>query len=138
MITDHRYDAGWPRNDRDGCIHWLQDGPDDEEPNLCGRPESEHQHSEYPSSDLDSPVQPIKVSPLLKEQWPDWDIAYRRARILSDAYRLVFTVKGHVSQVWVGGRKLRMLVTWHVAPLEPHTTPEYRRTGGAAGVSTFR
>lgn len=45
-IKDHLYDAGFPRDDSKGCIvnyaRYTQDEPD-----ICGRPLSEHAHSEY-------------------------------------------------------------------------------------------
>jgi hypothetical protein len=48
VITDHRYDAGWPREDSQGCIYEVVSlapgGSHD-----CGRPESEHALSEYPN-----------------------------------------------------------------------------------------
>lgn len=43
MIHDHRYDAGWPRDDSKGCI----DQPQGEVP--CGESEHVHMLSEYPS-----------------------------------------------------------------------------------------
>lgn len=50
MITDHRYDAGWPRDDSEGCIASvpcpLGTLPGDAD---CGQPEAAHTHSEYPS-----------------------------------------------------------------------------------------
>jgi hypothetical protein len=53
MIQDHRYDAGWPRDDSKGCISvWTRDsGPTymRDAGDVCAAPESSHQHSEYPS-----------------------------------------------------------------------------------------
>lgn len=46
-ITDHRYDAGNPRDDSKGCIVVLDDDPDYPEPMLCGQPLHLHRHSEY-------------------------------------------------------------------------------------------
>ncbi len=48
MITDHRYDAGWPRDDSKGCI--AEPPPFQGWRTLfCGKPEAEHALSEYPS-----------------------------------------------------------------------------------------
>lgn len=54
MITDHRYDAGWPRDDSKGCIAWATGEPMGmgtlvvRPTKVCGKPEAEHAHSEYP------------------------------------------------------------------------------------------
>jgi hypothetical protein len=47
VITDHRYDASWPRNDTGGCVHAVYRGDGTYEPN-CGRTLEEHVWSEYP------------------------------------------------------------------------------------------
>jgi hypothetical protein len=48
MITDHRYDAGWPQDNSEGCI--VQVGSADAfVAGRCGKSEAEHAHSEYPS-----------------------------------------------------------------------------------------
>lgn len=48
MIKDHRYDAGWPRDDSQGCI--VQVGSMEAFiAGQCGQPETEHRLSEYPS-----------------------------------------------------------------------------------------
>lgn len=59
MITDHAYDASWPRDDSNGCIAtvvirrgagsdpWYEDA-------RCGEPLAKHHRSEYP----EDPVQP--------------------------------------------------------------------------------
>jgi hypothetical protein len=44
MITDHAYDAGWPRDDSNGCIAWAS--PDDQAI-TCGKSLPEHLYSEY-------------------------------------------------------------------------------------------
>ena len=43
MITDHRYDAGWPRDDSENCIAIDAKGL------TCRAKEVAHTHSEYPS-----------------------------------------------------------------------------------------
>lgn len=51
MINDHLYDAGWPRNDNEGCIAvWSRDsGPKYARSagDVCAAPESSHAGSEY-------------------------------------------------------------------------------------------
>lgn len=51
MITDHRYDAGFPRDDSKGCIvdNVVAPVPGATPGGLvaCGRPEDEHDDSEY-------------------------------------------------------------------------------------------
>lgn len=47
MITDHRYDAGWPRDDHDGCIADTLGQEDSGAGGTCGKPEAEHELSEY-------------------------------------------------------------------------------------------
>jgi hypothetical protein len=49
VITDHRYDAGWPRDDSEGCIAEVPTGVADKTYADCGQPEAQHAHSEYPS-----------------------------------------------------------------------------------------
>lgn len=46
-IKDHRYDAGHPRDDSKGCVALVNDAAFWEEEAICGRPLSEHAHSEY-------------------------------------------------------------------------------------------
>lgn len=47
MITDHRYDAGWPRDDSKGCL--VLAGRQAWAGVPCRKPEVEHALSEYPS-----------------------------------------------------------------------------------------
>lgn len=47
-IKDHRYDAGHPRDDSKGCIFEVAPNAFWEEEAICGRPLTEHAHSEYP------------------------------------------------------------------------------------------
>ncbi len=42
MIDNHNYDAGWPRDDSEGCR-----AIDPESGTVCGKPRSEHQFSAY-------------------------------------------------------------------------------------------
>lgn len=61
MITDHMYDAGFPRDDSQGCIvlvHMATFGQEDEGGRIeCGQPEDEHQDTEYssPPGDMHEP-----------------------------------------------------------------------------------
>ena len=51
MITDHAYDAGWPRDDGQGCLYLVPmftfGQPDEGDRAECGQPLSEHANSEY-------------------------------------------------------------------------------------------
>lgn len=53
MITDHRYDAGWPRDDSRGCItetfQHLAEGMGYQR---CGESLSKHHLSEYPEDSI--------------------------------------------------------------------------------------
>lgn len=50
MIKDHLYDAGWPRNDKEGCIAtWTKDSLyyARSAHEVCGAPASSHEGTEY-------------------------------------------------------------------------------------------
>lgn len=52
MITDHAYDAGWPRDDSRGCIADVSGGEFGPNSKDCGQPLSAHHLSEYPEDGI--------------------------------------------------------------------------------------
>lgn len=61
MITDHAYDAGWPRDDRLGCIADLVSlAPGGS--HICGMPEEQHEYSEYDNGGRSTTTDVVRVA----------------------------------------------------------------------------